>query len=127
MTQPVKPTVAALDLDAIATASGRVAVVVSPEGTLSQAARRINRLSKGALARFVESDAFEEMAEGEGKDLAYPAGMAAEAIQVVKLSNALLMIEVVIRLLLMTESITFFFRMVGTSLLSKSGMTSVAT
>ncbi|WP_339691040.1 leucyl aminopeptidase [Celeribacter baekdonensis] len=87
MTQPAKLTVVALDLDAIAAATGRVAVVVSPEGTLGQAARRINRLSKGALARFVESDAFEEMAEGEAKDLAYPAGMEAEAVQVVKLSN----------------------------------------
>ena len=87
MTQPAHLTLAALDLDAIAGVTGRVSVVVGPEGTLGQAARRINRLTKGALARFVESETFETMSESEAKDLAYPAGMAAEAVQVVKLSN----------------------------------------
>nr|WP_319250757.1 leucyl aminopeptidase [uncultured Celeribacter sp.] len=87
MTQPASLTVSLLDLDSIATAPGRVVVVVSPDGKLSQPARRINRLTKGALARFVESEAFESMSEATAKDLAYPAGLEAEAVQVVKLSN----------------------------------------
>ncbi len=87
MTDLAKVSLSALDLDAIATAPGRVAVLVTPDGKLNPGARRINRLCKGALARFVESAAFEKLKEGEGKDLSYPAGLAAEAVQVVKLSN----------------------------------------
>ena len=59
MTALVQLSVTALDLDAIAARSGRVVVLVSPDGKLGQAARRINRLTKGALARFLESAAFE--------------------------------------------------------------------
>jgi leucyl aminopeptidase len=87
MTALVQLSVTALDLDAIAARSGRVVVLVSPDGKLGQAARRINRLTKGALARFIESAAFETLKEGEAKDLAYPTGMEAQAVQVVKLAN----------------------------------------
>ncbi|WP_226550951.1 leucyl aminopeptidase [Celeribacter naphthalenivorans] len=87
MTALAQLSVAALDLDAIVSAEGRVVVIVTPDGKLGLPARRINRLTKGALARFVESDGFETMKEGEAKDLAYPTGMEADAVQVVKLSN----------------------------------------
>ncbi|WP_434287400.1 leucyl aminopeptidase [Celeribacter sp. SCSIO 80788] len=87
MTALAQITVTELDLDAIAAAPGRVSVMVTPDGKMSPAARRINRLTKGALARLVESPAFEKMKEGEAKDLAYPVGMAASAVQVVKLAH----------------------------------------
>ncbi|MCE0504596.1 leucyl aminopeptidase [Roseivivax sp. GX 12232] len=78
-------TVTATDLEALKEAEGRVAVCVTPEGKLSPGARRLNRLSKGALARAVESAGFEKAKTGDVMSLAWPAGMAAEAIDVVKL------------------------------------------
>ncbi|GAA6186979.1 leucyl aminopeptidase [Litorivita sp. NS0012-18] len=71
------------DLDAIAAASGRVAVFVGSDGKLDPAARRVNRLTKGALARLVEAGEIGKMKAGEVKSLGYPAGMAAKAVDVV--------------------------------------------
>ena len=88
MTTPATLTVTKIDLDAIATFTGRVAVIVPVDGKLSGAAQRLNRLSKGAVKRFVESDAFEKLAEGSAQDLAFPAGLAAEAVQIIKLQRS---------------------------------------
>ena len=71
--------------DAIERFEGRVVATVPTSGKLDQIGRRLNRVTRGALERFAESDAFGRMAAGEARDLAYPAGMAAEALQVVKL------------------------------------------
>ncbi|AJE47372.1 leucyl aminopeptidase [Celeribacter indicus] len=87
MTTPVRFAVTAPDLDAIAKAAGRVALIVPSDGRMSPAARRVNRVTKGALARFLESEAFGKMKEGEAKELSWPTGMAAEALHVVKLPN----------------------------------------
>jgi leucyl aminopeptidase len=87
MTKPVSLEFSATDLDAIAGFEGRVALVVDVSGKLDPAARRINRLTKGAVARLVESEGFEKLKEGDTRVLAYPAGMAAEAVQVVKLAR----------------------------------------
>ncbi|MDU8945652.1 leucyl aminopeptidase [Ovoidimarina sediminis] len=76
-----------IDLDSIASAEGRVAVFISPSGKLDQTARRVNRLTRGALERFAESKAFAKLREGEARDLAWPTGLAAEALQVVKLDR----------------------------------------
>ena len=73
------------DLDAIATAEGRVAVVIPPEGKLDQAARRANRLTKGAVARLLESEKFEKAKPGQVITLAWPTGMAAEALDILVL------------------------------------------
>ncbi|SDC18807.1 leucyl aminopeptidase [Ruegeria marina] len=72
-------------LDALATATGRVAVILPPEGTLSPAARRLNRLTRGALARLVASDRFSKLKAGQTLTLAWPVGMAAEALDILVL------------------------------------------
>ena len=64
MTTPVHPKFSALDLDALASAGGAVALVVEPDGRLGRPARRIDRLTRGALGRFVASDSFAGMKEG---------------------------------------------------------------
>jgi leucyl aminopeptidase len=87
MTTPIVANFIATDLETIAGFDGRVVVLVGADGKLDQAARRVNRLSKGAVARLAASSAFDKMKSGDGKDLAYPAGMAAEAVQVVKLER----------------------------------------
>ena len=87
MTTPTALSFVPVDLDSIATAPGRVVVFAEPEVALDQAARRVNRLTKGALQRFLDSPAFAKMEAGATIDLAWPVGMAATAVQVVKLGR----------------------------------------
>ncbi|MDX2483312.1 MAG: leucyl aminopeptidase [Pseudodonghicola sp.] len=87
MTRPTPIRFAELDLDGLAGAAGRVAVTITPEGKMDPAARRVNRLSKGALARLVESEGFQKVSSGEVISLAWPAGMAAEALDILVLSR----------------------------------------
>lgn len=75
------------DLDAISLAEGLIAVFVPEEGKLDVMARRVNRLTKGALARFVESEGFSKMKEGDTKTLFFPTGVVAEAVQIVRLDK----------------------------------------
>ncbi len=74
-----------VDLDALAAAEGRIAVLVPAGGRLDPGARRINRLSRGALERLVASQAFADLAEAGAMELSFPAGLNAVAVQVVKL------------------------------------------
>ncbi len=87
MTTPVTPDFIATDLNAIAAFEGRVVVLMGDEGKLDQGARRVNKLMRGALARLAEAEEFGKMKEGEARDFAYPAGLAAEAVQAARLSR----------------------------------------
>jgi hypothetical protein len=62
---------------------------VPPEGKLDPAGRRLNRLTKGALARLAGSDRFEKSKVGDTVTLSFPAGLAAEALIVLKLELGL--------------------------------------
>lgn len=73
----------ATDLDSIAGHEGRVAVIVTPEGKLEQSARRANRLTKGAVQRFVDSPGFEKVKAGQVTTFNWPVGLAAEALDVI--------------------------------------------
>ena len=75
------------DLEALASAPGRLVVFAGSEGSMGPGAKRVNRLTRGALERFAASPAFAKLKPGEGTDLAWPAGLAAEAVQVVKLDR----------------------------------------
>jgi leucyl aminopeptidase len=74
-------------LDGLEQTEGRLAVLVTPEGTLSPGARRLNRLTKGALGRAVESEAWGKLSAGEALSLAWPVGLSAEGIEIVKLAR----------------------------------------
>jgi leucyl aminopeptidase len=87
MTTPATLSFVDIDLDHIAETEGRIVVIVPPTGKLDQAGRRLNRLMRGALERFVDGDDFAKMKEGEARELGYPSGMQAEAVQVVKLDR----------------------------------------
>ncbi|MEJ6402195.1 leucyl aminopeptidase [Yoonia sp. 2307UL14-13] len=76
-----------VDLDAIAAAKGKIAVFIGADGKLDAGARRVNRLTRKALTRLTESDAFGKMDGGDIKTLAYPMGLAADAVLVVKLAR----------------------------------------
>lgn len=75
------------DLDALAGAEGKLAVLVTPEGKLDPAGRRVNRLTKQAVARLVESDRWEKVKAGEGFTMGFPVGLAAVSLLVVKLER----------------------------------------
>ncbi len=75
------------DLDAIAATGGWVAVFLPPDGRLGREARRVNRLAKGAIARFAQGKDFAKMKEGEGRALPCLPGLAGEGVIVVKLAR----------------------------------------
>ncbi len=75
----------AFDVDAMVQAQGRVVIILSPDGKMSPAVRRANRLTRGAVARLVESDRFEKVKSGDVVSLAWPTGMAAEALDILVL------------------------------------------
>ena len=87
MTTPMPIDFAETDLDALGTVDGKLAIVATPDGKLDPAGRRVNRLSKGAVARLVESDRWEKVKPGEGFTMGFPAGMEAKALLVVKLDR----------------------------------------
>jgi len=87
MTTPIEISFAETDLETIAERTGRIAVFVGADGKLDPGARRVNRLMRGALARYVESEAFAKLNGGDAGTLSYPAHLAAEAVDVVRLEK----------------------------------------
>ena len=85
MTTPILPEFGDVNLDLIDEHEGRITVVLSEPGKLHPAARRVNKLMRGALLRFAESKTFEKLKEGEAHELAFPTGLKADAVQVVRL------------------------------------------
>lgn len=83
MTIPPRLTFAETEIDAIAGFEGRVAVFATPDGKLDTAGRRANRLTRGALKRLTEAEGWGKLEPGEMRTLDWPAGMAAEALDVV--------------------------------------------
>jgi leucyl aminopeptidase len=76
-----------LDLESIAKAEGRIVLFAEGPDRLDQAARRVNRLTRGALLRLLGSEDFAKAKEGELRELAFPVGVAADRVLAVKLSR----------------------------------------
>ncbi len=75
------------DLDILSEVTGRIVVFLPETGKLDQMSRRVNRLTKGALERFAESEDFAKLDNGQMRSLDYPTGMKARAIDAVKLDR----------------------------------------
>ena len=73
------------DPDALATREGAIAVFATPDGKLEPTARKVNGLTKKALARALEGAAFEKLKTGDAMALSYPAGVEATVVIVAKL------------------------------------------
>ncbi|MBV1864724.1 MAG: leucyl aminopeptidase [Rhodobacteraceae bacterium] len=84
MTTPLQPTFIATDLSLIDGFEGKLVVFITPKGGLDPLARRVNKLCKGAVARFASSDDFNKMEQGDTYTLSYPAGMLAKAVIILK-------------------------------------------
>nr|WP_221288595.1 leucyl aminopeptidase [Amaricoccus macauensis] len=65
--------------------TGRLAVILDGSTPLDPNLRKLNRAMGGAILRLVESPEFGKAKAGSGHRLAFPAGIAAEAVLVVKL------------------------------------------
>jgi leucyl aminopeptidase len=83
--QPVALTFTATDLDAIAKAQGLVALLAEGEAPKTPAARRLDRLTKGMVSRAMAGADWAKAKAGDSLTLAYPAGLMAEALMLVKL------------------------------------------
>jgi leucyl aminopeptidase len=77
-----------VDLSALAARPGRVALLAPPDAArpASPALRAADRLTRGALARALAGEAWGKLKPGEALEIGYPAGMAAEALILVKLA-----------------------------------------
>jgi leucyl aminopeptidase len=85
MTNPAEIEFIESNADVIATLTGKISVLMDPEGAMDILARRVNRLSKNGLKRLADSKLFEKLKPGQGHVISFPAGMEALAVQVVKL------------------------------------------
>ena len=85
MTAPLQTAFAEADPVDIATIAGRLVVFTEETGTLGPLTRKVDRLTKGAVSRLVGSPAYAKAKAGSGHALAFPAGLAAESLLVVKL------------------------------------------
>jgi leucyl aminopeptidase len=85
MTDPIRPAFQPLDPAGLAGAEGRLAVFAEPEGRILDGARGLPRSARQAVDRLVASPAWSKLKPGEATLLAFPAGLAAEGLIVVKL------------------------------------------
>ncbi len=85
MTEPVSLSIAPATPETLAGLEGRIAILLPAPTGFGPLARRLDRLTRGALGRLAGSEAFEKLKPGEGMELAFPAGLAAEAVQVIHL------------------------------------------
>jgi leucyl aminopeptidase len=79
------PSLLPVELDSIASAQGRVVVFADIDTTLPPATRRADKLMRGSLSRAVASPAFAKLKPGESIRLAWPAGLEAEELQLIRM------------------------------------------
>ena len=85
MSQPLPIQFAKPDPDALAAVTGRIVVLAEPGQPASAGFRRLDRLARGALTRAVASEGFAKLKPGEGMELGFPAGLQADAVQILRL------------------------------------------
>jgi len=93
MSAPKPITFTKADADALVTVTGRIALLLTADGKSGPLGRRLDRLSRGAITRATASAAWDKLKPGEGVDIAWPAGLQAEALQLVKLPRRATMAE----------------------------------
>lgn len=85
MTTPTYPSFGEVILDDIAEFDGKIVLFIDARGSMDSGARRVNKLSKRALTRLIESKQFEDMKTGDAVNLCYPAGLKSSAVLIIKL------------------------------------------
>ena len=75
------------DPDAVADLTGHLALVLEPDGKQDALARKVNRLTRGAVARAVASRDWDKAKPGDVVTVGFPTGLEAEALHLVKLAR----------------------------------------
>ena len=85
MTAVLIPELIAFDAETLIASEGRLAVLAEGAAPASLALRRIDRAMRGGLKRAMASEAWGKLKPGEMLELAFPQGLAAEALLLVHL------------------------------------------
>jgi leucyl aminopeptidase len=85
MSHPIPLQFAAVDLSALATAQGRITLLVESESLSSPAAKALNKATRGTIARVLASEAFSKLKTSDAIEISYPTGLAADAVQILRL------------------------------------------
>ena len=75
-----------IDVNLVDSWSGRISLLIVDK-KLSSIAKRLDKKMNGSLKRAINSRNFNELKEGESISLAFPAGLEAESIQIIKVSS----------------------------------------
>ncbi len=87
MSKPLDIKISDMEIGDVREMNGVLVVFATPDGKLDPTGRKVNAASKKSVERFLQSPAFESAPIGSVSPLAYPAGMAADAILVAKLDK----------------------------------------
>ena len=87
MTPLPKFTISELELDRLQDYEGQIVLLVQEDGRMDVVGRRINKATKGALARFLASKGFEDLEAGKVMTLSYPTGLMARAVSLAKIDR----------------------------------------
>jgi leucyl aminopeptidase len=87
MTRPIHPIFKDHSLQFIAEAEGLVVICADAAGSFGPSAKRVNRLMKGALRKFADSEVFEKMDEGDIQRFPAPLGLSANAVLLLKMKK----------------------------------------
>ena len=85
--QPLNLEIIESDLDCLSTNKGILVVLISPEGVMDPAARRVNKLTRGSLTRLINSKKFKDADMGHLFSINFPERCAAEQICVLKIER----------------------------------------
>lgn len=88
MTTPIAVTFKRVDAAALNSFQGRIAVFLPESGRFGPHEKALDKAMKGALKRCADSASFSKFEEGQALDLAWPGGINAEAVQVLRLGSA---------------------------------------
>ena len=87
MSHPVAIQFQSVDTAALAQLPGRVVLLTDGLNLRSLAGRRIDKLMRGGVTRAMASEAYAKLKAGDAMELAYPAGLAADALLLVPLPS----------------------------------------
>ena len=87
--KPLNLKIIGSDLEALATATGIIVVLITPEGVMDPLARRINKLTRGSIMRLIDSKQFKEAKTGKLFSIDFPERCAADKICVLKMERSI--------------------------------------
>jgi leucyl aminopeptidase len=85
--KPLNLEIIETDLDCLSTNEGILIVLITPEGVMDPAARRVNKLTRGSLSRLISSKKFKDADIGHLFPINFPDRCAAEQICVLKIGR----------------------------------------